>query len=75
MKKTHLVAAAIILLLGSAALWMLQDDAPKLYGVTVVHTYPHDPHAFTQGLVFRDGVLIEGTGIRGASTIRVVDLE
>ena len=41
----------------------------------VVHTYPHDPHAFTQGLVFVDGHLYESTGINGQSSLRMVDLE
>jgi glutamine cyclotransferase len=36
--------------------------------------YPHDSDAFTQGLVFHDGVLYEGTGLYGESTIRTVDL-
>ncbi len=47
---------------------------PKLYGFKVVTAYPHDPMAFTQGLVIRDGVLYEGTGQYGASSIRRVDL-
>lgn len=75
LKKTLLVAAASIIILGSAALWLLQDDTPKFYTVTVVHEYPHDPSAFTQGLAFEDGVLFEGTGIQGKSYIRKVDLE
>jgi glutaminyl-peptide cyclotransferase len=41
----------------------------------IVHTYPHDPHAFTQGLVFVDGHLYESTGLNGQSTLRMVDLE
>lgn len=41
----------------------------------VVHVYPHDPEAFTQGLTFVDGVLYEGTGLNGRSTIRKVKLE
>ncbi len=41
----------------------------------VVHTYPHDPQAFTQGLVYLDGVLYEGTGLNGRSTIRKVRLD
>ena len=47
--------------------------APVL-GYRIVNTYPHDPRAFTQGLVFADGVLYEGTGIRGQSSLRKVDL-
>jgi glutamine cyclotransferase len=41
----------------------------------IVHTYPHDPQAFTQGLVFVDGRLYESTGLRGQSSLRMVDLE
>ena len=47
---------------------------PPVYGYEVVNTYPHDPTAFTQGLEFHDGVLIESTG-RFPSTIRKVRLE
>jgi len=44
-------------------------------GVRVVASFPHDPNAFTQGLVFDRGELFEGTGKRGRSTLRRVDLE
>jgi glutamine cyclotransferase len=40
----------------------------------VLHTFPHDPHAFTQGLIFVDGHLYESTGINGQSSLRMVDL-
>ena len=40
----------------------------------VVHVYPHDADAFTQGLVFVDGHLYESTGLNGKSSIRMVDL-
>ncbi len=41
----------------------------------VVNVYPHDRGAFTQGLVFENGFLYEGTGLRGRSTLRRVELE
>jgi glutamine cyclotransferase len=41
----------------------------------VVHTYPHDHQAFTQGLIYHDGFLYEGTGLPGRSSIRKVKLE
>jgi glutamine cyclotransferase len=41
----------------------------------VVNEYPHDPQAFTQGLVFEDGYLYEGTGLYGFSSLRRVELE
>lgn len=40
----------------------------------VIHTYPHDSKAFTQGLVFVDGHLYESTGLNGTSSLRMVDL-
>lgn len=40
----------------------------------VVRKYPHDPKAFTQGLVFHDGFIYESTGQEGESTLRKVDL-
>lgn len=44
------------------------------YAVDVVRAYPHDTTAFTQGLVWHDGALYEGTGVIGRSSIRRVDL-
>ncbi|HXU17382.1 MAG TPA: glutaminyl-peptide cyclotransferase [Terriglobales bacterium] len=43
-------------------------------GYKIVHTYPHDPNSFTQGLVFVDGHLYESTGRNGHSSLRMVDL-
>jgi glutamine cyclotransferase len=40
-----------------------------------VHTYPHDPQAYTQGLVYVDGHLYESTGLNGRSSLRMDDLE
>lgn len=45
------------------------------YGYEIVHAYPHDPNAFTQGLFFLNGYLYEGTGLNGRSSIRKVRLE
>ncbi|MDM8529971.1 glutaminyl-peptide cyclotransferase [Anaerolineales bacterium HSG25] len=46
--------------------------APPVYTYTIVNTYPHDPNAFTQGLVYLDGIFYEGTGLRGRSSLRKV---
>jgi len=46
-----------------------------VYTYKVVNTYPHDQSAFTEGLVFEDGVLYEGTGLHGQSNLRRVKLE
>jgi len=41
----------------------------------VIHAYPHDAQAFTQGLVYVDGHLYESTGIKGQSSLRMEDVE
>jgi glutamine cyclotransferase len=48
---------------------------PRHYNYRIVNSYPHDPTAFTQGLDFADGILYEGTGLNGQSSLRRVDLE
>ncbi len=45
------------------------------YNYTIVKTYPHDRDAYTQGLQYVDGVLYEGTGLHGRSSIRRVRLD
>lgn len=45
------------------------------FGYRVVASYPHDPDAFTQGLLFHDGELYESTGRLGESSLRRVHLE
>ncbi len=47
---------------------------PAIYGYAVVATYPHDRTAFTQGLVYDNGVLFESTGQYGQSSLRKVQL-
>ena len=42
--------------------------------VQVLQTYPHDPGAFTQGLVLTGGRLFESTGLEGRSSLREVDV-
>ncbi len=49
--------------------------APPEYGYQIVHVYPHDRTAFTQGLEYRGGFLYEGTGREGRSVLRKVKLE
>jgi glutamine cyclotransferase len=49
-------------------------QATPVYGYTVVSTYPHDPKAFTEGLLIHDGQLYESTGVEGTSWVRKVDL-
>ena len=57
------------------AILMSQSQTVPVYGYRVVRAYPHDPGAFTQGLQYVDGILYEGTGLNGRSSIRKVNLE
>ena len=54
----------------------LNFEDPLTYSYRVVREYPHDPGAFTQGLVYDpvEDVLYEGTGIWGESSLRKVEL-
>jgi glutamine cyclotransferase len=45
------------------------------FSYKVVRVFPHDPTAFTQGLVFHQGFLYEGTGLLGKSSLRKVELK
>ncbi len=45
------------------------------FGYEIVNTFPHDPAAFTQGLIYLKGILLESTGLNGRSSLRKVDLE
>ncbi len=48
---------------------------PKKYSYKLVHSYPHDPDAFTQGLFYDGGVFYEGTGQEAGSSLREVEIE
>ena len=52
----------------------LSDIKPKRYTYRKVKTYTHDPDAYTQGLFFDDGILLESTGHKGESSLRKVDI-
>jgi glutamine cyclotransferase len=50
-------------------------DAPAgLLSVQILHKYPHDTGAFTEGLLWDNGRMFESTGLEGQSTVREVEL-
>jgi glutamine cyclotransferase len=55
--------------------WALIARMTPVYSYQVIKTYPHDTSAYTQGLIFRDGLLYESTGLHGQSSLREVVLE
>ncbi len=68
MNSVRFIAAGILAALSAG---IASADVP-VYKAEVVDTFPHDPAAFTQGLVFADGVFYESTGLNGYSTLRKV---
>jgi len=53
----------------------MPSSTVPIYHYQVLNVYPHDSKAFTQGLVFAEGVLYEGTGLYQQSSLRRVDLK
>ncbi|MCC6234876.1 MAG: glutaminyl-peptide cyclotransferase [Verrucomicrobiales bacterium] len=47
----------------------------RQYTYDVIHVWPHDREAFTQGLVYLDGQFLESTGLYGSSSLRRVELQ
>jgi glutaminyl-peptide cyclotransferase len=52
-----------------------QNTGTPVQSYKIINTYLHDPTAFTEGLIYKDGVLFESTGQYGKSEIRKVNLE
>ncbi len=77
MQSTRIHSAAML----CATLFLLWESGAKAWAAArqetfkVIRQFPHDPDAYTQGLVFREGKFIEGTGIYGRSSLRLVDVE
>lgn len=61
--------AGMVVVSTAAAQSVLQEASFQ-----IIRSYPHDPKAFTQGLIYVDGHLYESTGLNGRSSIRMVDL-
>lgn len=53
----------------------LENAVVPKFGYQIVNIYPHDPNAFTQGLIYLDGKMIESTGQEGQSSLRSVELQ
>jgi glutamine cyclotransferase len=76
MKRFAIALIAASLSLASASPGRVRRmGAAPVDGYRVVHTYAHDPAAFTQGLIYRDGFLFESTGLNGRSSLRKVALD
>jgi glutamine cyclotransferase len=72
---TFLVTIVSSRLAGQSARKDTSVSSPPVYSYKVIHIYPHDSNAFTQGLAYWKGFLYEGTGRYGQSSLRKVCLE
>jgi len=75
--KLSVPAVLVLIVVVSVLSWLYfkKADSSEVWTYKIVNTFTHDPEAFTQGLVFENGVLYEGTGIPGRSELRKVELE
>lgn len=74
-KKTALLCAMLVGVSAICVAYWPNEPVFERLKVEIVKEYPHDSKAFTQGLEFHDGVLWEGTGRYGTSTLRKVKLD
>jgi len=65
---------SIISPIATSPVHSLTPQPAPVYTFKVVNSFPHDPTAFTEGLVSDGGALYEGTGLNGQSSLRLVDL-
>jgi glutamine cyclotransferase len=83
--KTVLAFSSIILIFSACNNNKSTDDntttntntvaAPANINYNIVATYPHDTSSYTQGLIWQNNTLYEGTGLEGQSKLMKVDLK
>jgi len=73
-RTAHALGLLPVLLLVRSAAIAEAPAGPTQMRAEVVEAYPHDPNAFTQGLLLHEGKLYESTGLYGRSTLREVEL-
>lgn len=75
MKTLVTASLSLLIVFGVYSLPAQTPAKIPVYGYQIVHVYPHDRSAFTEGLEYHDGFLYESTGLNGRSTLRKVKLE
>jgi glutaminyl-peptide cyclotransferase len=77
LKPTSILLLASYLLLSSFAISAQEElaEGAKIYSYRIVNTYPHNINSFTQGLIYHEGFLFEGTGKNGLSTLSKINLD
>jgi glutamine cyclotransferase len=78
-RQSRSIPRLLLPAMGAALMGLLAGPPAQaivpVYGYEIVNTYPHDTHAFTEGLFYLNGFLYESTGLEGQSTIRKEKLE
>jgi glutaminyl-peptide cyclotransferase len=77
MSRLRTVAVLVVVLVFGLARQpgVVAADGAPTWRHQVLRSFPHDPEAFTQGLLYRDGFLYESTGQNGRSSLRKVEIE
>jgi glutamine cyclotransferase len=74
LRELLLTAAALLIAVVTGSCSDSKHSAStSSYTYKVVETYTHDRKAFTQGLTYENGIMYEGTGLYGHSTLRKID--
>lgn len=55
---------------GGVSVQLKSNVIPQKYSYKIIKRYPHDPNAYTQGLIYENGFMYEGTGQYNESTLR-----
>jgi len=84
-RRTVVSLLALVCVLGAPAFAQAPSPAPvaavatappdRIYSARIIRSFPHDPSAFTEGLLYEDGAIYESTGLVGRSGIRKSQLE
>lgn len=75
MRFTKLSSCYLLAMFSVGVAWGADEPPIATYTYKVLHEYPHDPNAFTEGLFYLKGFLYESTGLEGHSSVRKVRLE
>ena len=73
--KRLVILGGLVVLVALGVLLPLLGNDRENNSYTIIRKLPHDPKAYTQGLLFHNGYLYESTGLYGESSLRKLDLD
>jgi glutaminyl-peptide cyclotransferase len=68
----HAIFCIALAVAQAASAQTQQKQSTPEYTFKIIHTFPHDSNAFTQGFEYHGGFFYEGTGLNGHSSLRKV---